>query len=81
MARFTYNIIIQEVSWDCPQCSYVNSFAVKEKPTILVCAGCGFSFLIDPIRYVQFEVMDKVVGDALVKCLGSQGIENFDRGE
>jgi len=72
MAKLTYNVITQEASWDCPDCGYINIFDTKERPTTLKCEKCGLSFPLDPLRYVQFEMMDKVAGDALIKALGCE---------
>ena len=66
MAKFNYNVITQKVYWDCPRCQYINFFAVKKKPIVLVCTKCRSTFQIDPKRYAQFKTMNDVCEEMLI---------------
>lgn len=70
MAKLTYNVITQEVSWDCPNCQHINSFNVKERLITIECERCESSFPLDPLRYTQFEMMQEIFENELVKILG-----------
>lgn len=72
MAKLTYNVLTQEVTWDCPTCRHINSFCVEERLTTIVCEVCRLNFPLDPIRYVQFKKIQEIFDDNLIELLGWQ---------
>ena len=83
MPKLTYNVITQEARWDCPDCGYINSFDTKERPTTLKCEKCDLSFPLDPLRYIQFEMMQEKFDDILIEILGGvekMGVEDILKG-
>ena len=72
MAKLTYNVITEEVKWECPSCQHVNSFCAAERLTTIVCEVCRLNFPLDPIRYMQFKKMQEMFEDNLIELLGGE---------